>query len=105
MRDHLAKPSWDPDYVMSDFPSACQFAVANGLRCLEQQGTRRSLERLDRPAVLELREGDRQRFATLRRLEGPTAILLTAGGEVAVDFRMTLLRPPGPASSYGWGRG
>jgi len=78
--------AWDLDYVMSDFPSACQFAVANGLRCLEQQGTRRSLERLDRPAVLELREGDRQRFATLRRLEGPTAILLTAGGEVAVDF-------------------
>lgn len=78
---------WNVDYSPSDDPVACEFAAAKGLRCLGRQGTRRSLEFLDRPAILELRDPQGQRrYVTLRRIEGNKAVLMTPGGLQTVDF-------------------
>ncbi len=65
---------WGKTYQPNEFPIACEFAQASGLGCLERQGTRRSLEFLDRPAMLLLQDGDGRRgYAVLRRLSGDEA--------------------------------
>ncbi|MGM0767502.1 MAG: ExeA family protein [Pseudomonadota bacterium] len=78
---------WEVVYTPAEDASACRFAFANGLRCLERQGTRRSLEFLDRPAILHLRDGEGQwRYVALRSIEGERAVLLTSSGQVIVEF-------------------
>lgn len=78
---------WGKDYLPSDNPDACIFARIKGLACLAQQGTRRSLERLNRPAILELRnpEGER-RYVTIRHLDGKQAVVETLNGSKTFPF-------------------
>lgn len=78
---------WGRDYRPEAFPTACQFARAEGLSCLERQGTRRSLEFLDRPAILELRgNAGESAFLVLAGLQDDTATILTTTGTRDVDF-------------------
>lgn len=79
---------WGYDWDRSSYPFACDYADAAGLRCLHRQGSRRSMEDINRPAVLTLRgpKGN-QAHITLVRLEGDTATLKTAEGTLEVSFR------------------
>ncbi|MDF0750419.1 AAA family ATPase [Marinobacter sp. 71-i] len=78
---------WGWEYRVSQNPVACQFAEDKGLRCLENRGSRRSLEYLDRPAILQLRneEGD-SRYAVLSGLEDNRASIELPGGRQDVAF-------------------
>ncbi len=61
---------WDKQYSTSKHGSACKFAGKNGLSCLHRQGNLRSLEILNRPAVLKLYdENNTVTYAILTRLE------------------------------------
>jgi len=78
---------WDRDYRPEAFPTACQYARAEGLSCLERQGTRRSLEFLDRPALLELRgEAGKRGFLVLAGLNDGAATIVTSDGTRDVAF-------------------
>jgi general secretion pathway protein A len=78
---------WGYDWDRSSYPFACDYADAAGLRCLHRQGSRRSMEDINRPAVLTVKgpEGDRANV-TLARLEGDVATLKTAEGTLEVAF-------------------
>lgn len=78
---------WGVEWDQRQTPFACDFGAEAGLRCLHRQGSRRSLEELDRPAVLELRgrQGERQ-YITLAALAGDRALILSPGGPVEVSF-------------------
>ncbi|GGY82510.1 ExeA family protein [Marinobacter zhanjiangensis] len=78
---------WGYDWDRSDYPLACDYADATGLRCLHRQGSRRSMEDINRPAVLTLKgpQGERA-HVTLSRLEGDVATLRTAEGTLEVSF-------------------
>jgi len=93
--------AWQIDYQPQQAPIACFFARTEGLGCLEQTGTRLSLELIDRPAILRLRGGLRgesesrsqsvagdtgERYVVLRRLHQQQADLLTQQGPVSVAF-------------------
>jgi general secretion pathway protein A len=89
--------TWQINYQPQQAPIACDFARAEGLGCLERTGTRRSLELLDRPAILKLRGGlegrlqsdvgnPRDRYVVLRHLHQQQADLLTPQGPVSVAF-------------------
>ncbi len=69
-------------------PFACDYAEQAGLRCLHRQGNRRSMERINRPAVLELRgpAGDSS-YVALLELDQDVATLGTPEGPVRVSFR------------------
>ncbi len=78
---------WGADYVPSDNPDPCIFARIKGLACLQRQGSRRSLERLNRPAILELRNPEGQRrYVTVRHLAGKQAVVMTPGGPDTFPF-------------------
>lgn len=79
---------WGYDWDRSSYPFACDYADAAGLRCLHRQGSRRSMEDINRPAVLTLKgtEGN-DTHVTLVRLEGDVATLKTAEGTLEVSFR------------------
>ncbi|WP_297794010.1 ExeA family protein [uncultured Marinobacter sp.] len=78
---------WGIDYVPSDNPDPCIFARIEGLSCLQRQGTRRSLERLNRPAILELRNPQGQRrYVTVRHLKEKQAVVVTPGGSEVFPF-------------------
>ncbi|MDX1597688.1 MAG: AAA family ATPase [Marinobacter sp.] len=78
---------WGVDYVPSDNPDPCIFARIEGLACLQRQGTRRSLERLNRPAILELRNPKGQRrYVTVRHLKEKQAVVVTSGGSETFPF-------------------
>ncbi|MBW0146388.1 ExeA family protein [Marinobacter arenosus] len=78
---------WGRDYSPALFPVACQFARDNGLGCLERQGSRRSLEFLDRPAILELQDDSGHRgYVVLSRLEGDIAEIRLPRGTQEVAF-------------------
>ncbi|WP_404362339.1 AAA family ATPase [Marinobacter sp.] len=73
---------WGVDYEPAAAPIACDYAEARGLRCLHRQGSWRSLERLNHPAILDLRDhAGEDRFVTLVGIDGNLAILATAEGE------------------------
>lgn len=78
---------WGYDWDRSAYPFACDYADAAGLRCLHRQGSRRSMEDINRPAVLTLKgpEGDNT-HVTLVRLEGDVATLRTTEGTMEVSF-------------------
>lgn len=74
--------TWGVDYEAASQPLACDYAESRGLRCLHRQGSWRSLERLNRPAILELRElGGDARYVTLLAVDGEIVTVATAQGE------------------------
>ncbi|MDX1633157.1 MAG: AAA family ATPase [Marinobacter sp.] len=74
--------AWGLDYSAARQPIACDFADQQGLRCLHRQGSWRSMERLNRPAILELRElSGENRHVTLLGVDGEIVTLATAAGE------------------------
>ncbi len=78
---------WNRDYQPGSGLAPCDFASQAGLGCLQRQGTRRSLEQLDRPAVLQLRgEQGEVRYLTLEQLDGDNALVRSARGEISLPF-------------------
>ncbi|MFC4261214.1 ExeA family protein [Marinobacter lacisalsi] len=78
---------WGYEWDRSEYPFACDYAEAAGLRCLHRQGSRRSMEDINRPAVLTLKgPGGEQSQVTLARLEGDVATLRTTEGTLDVSF-------------------
>ncbi len=73
---------WGEQYVASEYPVACDFAKSRSLDCLYREGTRRSLEQLNRPAILRLvDEQGGTHFVTLASLDGELARLQSPNGE------------------------
>ncbi|MEQ3620131.1 MAG: AAA family ATPase [Marinobacter sp.] len=78
---------WGMDYRASESPVACEFAEGQGLRCLQNKGARRSLEFLDRPAILQLRNGQGDsHYAVLSGLQDNRATLELPSGRREVTF-------------------
>lgn len=79
---------WNRQYPAATADAPCTWARNAGLSCLQQQGSRRSLEFLDRPALLILHGEEGQRgYVVLRHLDGDTAELWLADGtSVSVSF-------------------
>ncbi|WP_417566776.1 ExeA family protein [Marinobacter sp.] len=78
---------WGRDYQPADAPVACDFARENGLACLERQGSRRSLEFLDRPAMLLLQDqAGSSGYVVIRHLDGDTAEVALPTGNVELSF-------------------
>jgi len=78
---------WGRDYEAAEAPVACDWARENGLECLSRQGSRRSLEFLDRPAMLRLQdEAGNQGFVVLRHLNGDKAEIALPDGNETVSF-------------------
>ncbi|WP_375192888.1 AAA family ATPase [Marinobacter sp.] len=79
--------AWGIQYTPSSAPVACDYARNQGLGCLERQGSRRSLEFLDRPAMLALQDVKGNRgFVVLRHLDGDRAEIMLADGRHTVSF-------------------
>ncbi|MDC0661901.1 ExeA family protein [Marinobacter sp. SS21] len=73
---------WGEQYVPSEYPVACEFAKSRSLDCLYREGTRRSLEQLNRPAILRLvDEQGATRFVALASLDSDHARLQLPNGE------------------------
>src|SRR5690554_95445 len=78
---------WGLTYSPLESPIACEFAQASGLDCLERQGSRRSLEFLNRPAMLMLQdEAGNRGYAVLRHIDGDVAQIALPEGLVSVSF-------------------
>jgi general secretion pathway protein A len=78
---------WGLDYRASESPVACEFAEGQGLRCLQNKGARRSLEFLDRPAILQLRNGNGgSHYAVLSGLRDNRATIELPSGRRQVTF-------------------
>ena len=78
---------WGRDYEPAVAPVACDWANEEGLGCLSRQGSRRSLEFLDRPAMLQLQDMSGNRgFVVLRHLEGDRADIALPSGNQTVSF-------------------
>lgn len=78
---------WGRDYQPAEAPVACDWASENGLGCLSRQGSRRSLEFLDRPAMLQLQdEAGNTGFVVLRHLSGDTAEVALPSGNQTLSF-------------------
>jgi len=78
---------WGREYEPSEAPVACEWANEAGLGCLSRQGSRRSLEFLDRPAMLQLQdEAGNRGFVVLRHLDGDTADIALPSGNQTVLF-------------------
>ena len=79
---------WGEAYNVNQFPLACEFARTVRLGCLERQGSRRSLEFLNRPAILQLRNVRGETgYVVLRSLSEDTALIGLAGETREVPFR------------------
>lgn len=78
---------WGQEYRVSDNPIACRYAEEQGLRCMENRGSRRSLEYLNRPAILQLRNDDgSSRYTVLSGLDDNRAIIEFPDGQREVSF-------------------
>lgn len=78
---------WGVDYRASESTVACEFAEKQGLRCLQNRGARRSLEFLDRPAILELRTGQGgSHYAVLSGLQDNRATIELPSGRLEISF-------------------
>ena len=79
---------WGYDWDRAAYPFACDYADAAGLRCLHRQGSRRSMEDINRPAVLTVKgPGGEQAHVTLISLEGDVATIRTPEGALEVSFQ------------------
>ncbi|MCM0611872.1 AAA family ATPase [Marinobacter sediminum] len=78
---------WGREYRPSEFPMACDFALEEGMGCLEKQGSRRSLEFLNRPSILLLQDGAGNRsYVVLRSLKGDLAEIMLSDGSREFSF-------------------
>lgn len=78
---------WQVEFQRSGNPIACDYATSVGLSCLERQGSRRSLEAINRPAILELRNSEGQTgYAVLAGMQQDEALLMTRQGSLSVPF-------------------
>lgn len=78
---------WGREYRVAENPIACRYAEDEGLRCLENRGSRRSLEYLNRPAILQLRSDDgSSRYAVLSGLDNNRATIELPDGQRDVSF-------------------
>jgi general secretion pathway protein A len=78
---------WGRDYQPAEAPVACNWARENGLGCLDRLGSRRSLEFLNRPAMLQLQdEAGNTGFIVLRYLNGDEAKVASSSGSQTVSF-------------------
>lgn len=78
---------WQIEFQRSGNPIACDYATSVGLSCLERQGSRRSLEAINRPAILELRNSEGQTgYAVLAGMQQDEARLVTGLGNLSVPF-------------------
>ncbi|WP_273203666.1 ExeA family protein [Marinobacter subterrani] len=78
---------WGRDYQPAESPIACDFAREAGLGCLERQGSRRSLEFLDRPAMLRLKDrAGNTGYVVIRQLSGDTAEIALPSGNRELSF-------------------
>lgn len=78
---------WGEGYRVSEHPIACDYAEQVGLGCLHRQGTRKSLEQLNRPAILTLRhDNGKTGYVTLGSLDDAEAVLQTANGRERWPF-------------------
>ncbi|MEX0603915.1 MAG: AAA family ATPase [Marinobacter sp.] len=72
---------WGINYQPAENPVACDFAESTGLRCLHRQGNWRSLQQINHPVILELRDdGGEQRFVTVISLAGDRATIASETG-------------------------
>jgi len=79
---------WGEDYPPAEFPLACDFARTVRLGCLERQGSRRSLEFLDRPAILQLRDDQGQpAYVVLQSLDNDRAVIGFGKSGTEVSFQ------------------
>jgi len=80
---------WDISFQPDFDRSACLFAKTRGLLCLHNKGSLRSLDYLNRPALLELRNSDgEQLYVVLTRLNQQTAQLFINGTSRTVDRKV-----------------
>ncbi|MBB5320667.1 ExeA family protein [Marinobacter oulmenensis] len=78
---------WDESYNPVTAPVACDHAAALGLACLEQRGSRGTLEQINRPAILTLRDTrGATRYLVLTALTGDRARIVTSDGPKVVSF-------------------
>lgn len=71
---------WGLHYDVHRDGNACDFAQAHGLKCLHRRGSLALLRQLNRPAVLQLVDGQgREHYATLTELGENSATLLLGG--------------------------
>ncbi|MCL7944504.1 ExeA family protein [Marinobacter sp. ATCH36] len=78
---------WGREFSVSENPVACRYAEERGLRCLENRGSRRSLEYLNRPAILQLRNDEGSvRYAVLSALDNNRATIELPQGQLDVSF-------------------
>jgi general secretion pathway protein A len=79
---------WRIHYVKEKGRSACEQALALGLRCLEGKGSVGILRQMNKPAVLRLVD-DRNDdyYATLTSLKGETATCVIGNAEKTVDLK------------------
>jgi general secretion pathway protein A len=78
---------WGHNYQPEQFPIACEFAREVNLGCLEKQGSRRSLEFINRPAILRLQnDAGSQRYVVLRTLSDGMAEIVRPDGVQQVPF-------------------
>ncbi|GGC72489.1 ExeA family protein [Marinobacter halophilus] len=78
---------WGEVYNPSQFPVACEFARTAGLGCLARQGSRRSLEFVNRPAILQLRnpQGDTG-YVVIRSLSDDKVVIELSGETREMPF-------------------
>lgn len=80
--------AWGVDnYNPKAAPVACSYAREVGLACINRQGSRRSMEMINRPAILTLRgENGEVIYATVLQLADDTALVATGKGSTPVSF-------------------
>ncbi|MEA2094466.1 MAG: hypothetical protein U9P11_07880, partial [Pseudomonadota bacterium] len=97
---------WDIDLSPAASPDYCDFALAKGLRCLQENGDWSDLRSFDRPVILNLEDTDALRVpVVLQHLDDDAAELIIAGELYRIpaeqiepfwqgDFILLLKMPP-----------
>jgi general secretion pathway protein A len=68
---------WGIPYAIKEPDDACVYVQSKGLRCLEKNGNLKTLNTLNKPAVLKLIENHgREYFAALKEIKGQRAVLV-----------------------------
>jgi general secretion pathway protein A len=98
---------WGISFRPGEDGSACDFARAKGLLCLSETGSFRTLDLLNRPAVIKLFDGQGDEFyAALVKMEEDSAVLIAGNEKEKVpleeirkmwmgDFTLLWQPPPG----------
>lgn len=84
---HTLMKVWGVEYQTSEHGLACRHAEANGLACLNRQGSVGSLRHVGLPAILTMLMSDgSKQFVVLRYLSDHSATLLVEGEQYDVDI-------------------